>query len=79
MTDEAHDDRLASIERRLDRLASIERRLAVLSWQAQREQLRDLRQQAMDLIAEAIVAVKDNDPARHALSILWGKLRDVKL
>ena len=47
--------------------------------EAQREQLRQIRQQAMDLIAETIVAVKDNDPARHQLSVLWGKLRDVKL
>lgn len=47
--------------------------------EAQREQLRELRQQAMDLIAEAIVATTDNDPARHALSILWGRLRDIKL
>lgn len=47
--------------------------------EAQREQLRALRQQVMDMIAEAILAVKDADPARHQLSILWGKLRDIKL
>ena len=47
--------------------------------EAQREMLRQLRQQAMDLIAEAILAVKDADPARHQLSVLWGRLRDIKL
>lgn len=43
------------------------------------EQLRQLRQQVMDLISETIMAVKDDDLARHQLSVLWGRLRDLNL
>ena len=33
----------------------------------------------LETLALLVVAAKDADPARHKLSVLWGRLRDVKL
>lgn len=38
-----------------------------------------LRRRVMDLIANEIHLWNDDDPPRHAIATLWGKVRDMDL
>jgi len=44
-----------------------------------RSDIERMRKKIMDLIAAELLVWDDTDPPRHALSVLWGKVRDLEM